>query len=340
MSDTASAAIDTPSTPAEPTTTVPPTAAEPVTTAAAPAPAPATPPDPLAPKFAALARKDKEDRARAAAREQALEAREKAIAERVAKAERVEKALANRDTDPLAVFDALGIEIDKFADKLIEGPPKKKDPTQTAVEELRAQLEELRNERARDTQARVEKQRADAVAAFQKEIADTIQKSADKFELVTEKQAANLVYAVIDQHFAKTEKETGTGELLDIAEAAAMVEAALEKDVKTEAEFLVKSKSKKVQAALQAAGFTVAEAKKLADAATATTAPRAAASAADDTTDDRPLTTDEWLQAADEVNKKSMVLTNDVTASLPKYQLVKDDVSDMQRALDMLKFNG
>jgi len=282
----------------------------------------------MAAKFAALARKDKE----AKAREAAFAEREASLAARVKKAEAIEQAVAKRDENPLAVLEALGIDIEKFADGLIAGPPAKKDPTLSAVETLQKQIEELKKEREQEAARAAETRREQAVKRFQQEIADEVKKAADKFELINEKNAAGLVYKVIEQHYNDTEKEFGAGKgvLMPIADAAVIVEQALEQDLKTEVEFFGKSQAKKVQAALQAAGFSRAEAKKIADAAAASVAPPA------DEDPDRELTVDDWVKAAE--GKTNMVLTNDITASLPNYRTVKDDQSDLQKAIELLKF--
>lgn len=327
MSDTATA------TPAPVTETTP--AAVKTETPTTPPVVTPTPPeqpkaDPMAAKFAALARKDKE----AKAREQALTAKEQSIAERIARAEKIEKALASKDDDPLEVFNALGIEVDKFADSLIAGPKKPKDPQTQALEKMQARLEAIEAERAKEREEYQNKGRNEAVEKFQSKIAESVKAAGEKYELIQERGAVPLVYAVIEKHYEQTK------ELLSNEEAADMVEAHLEKEAKEQAQTLFQSKSKKIQAALKAAGLTPAQAA-AAVAAVAGTTERAPGTfeMPQEDVDDKPLTTEDWLAAAEESGgKSSMVLTNETQASLPKYQYVKEDTDELEQAIALLKF--
>ena len=332
MSDEAVVAPVAPVTEATPTPTT-----TPETQAVAPAqPAEqvvSLPDDKSAAKFAALARKKRETEAK----ESALSAREKEINERAAKAERIEKAIANRDKDPLAVLEAMGIDIEQFAEHIASGPmiAEKKSPEAKAVEELRAQLKDIKEA---DAKAKQEAQQAKQMEEFNKFVA-RVNNFIDKepaYELIRAQGEHDLVLEVMEAQWIKDKT------MLTEKQAADMVEASLEakqhKGLSTEkikkyiAEQLGIKPGQVTQKQVTAVQNAVAAADEDNEFLAAARGPKEEST---EPTGDIPADVAEWLAAA-EPQKKSMYLTNEITSNMPQTKAV-DDESDFEKALKLLK---
>ncbi len=328
MSEEVAVAVATPETTPSP---------EPVQT---PTPEPAKPveqvvtpvDDKSAAKFAALARKKRETEAR----ETALSAREKEINERAAKAERIEQAIANRDKDPLAVLEAMGIDIEQFAEKIATGPmiAEKKSPEAKAVEELRAELKAIKDREEAAVKQKEHDGRVASYNAFVKEVNDFVNKE-PAYELIRAQEEHDLVLDVIEAKWNESQGKV----LLTHKEAADMVEASLEnkqrKGMSTE-------KIKKMAAELLGVKPTQVTDKQVAAVAAAVEDGdneflKAARGQREEAAPDSEIPADvaEWLAAA-EPSKKSMYLTNEITSNIPQRQTI-DEESDFEKAMKLLK---
>lgn len=313
-----------------------------------PASAAAPPADPLAPKFAALARRDKELKAA----QQAAAAREAALAEREAKLKAFEESQKRWEDDPIDFLDKSGVSIEKLADLIAAGPKPKESKE---VAELRKQVEALAKERA-EAQEREKAQQAEAARAnYRKDMADFVAKNADKYELLAEKgeEGQELLFEVVQQHWRKTFKDTNgqAPEMLTFEQAADWVEKSYEREVET----TMSSKAKKIQAMLQKLGVPVAQAQAAAQAAT-TGQPAAAAAAVPASTpqtapastpadaDEEPLTVDDWVALAEQNRghrRDSMMLTNDVVSVQPPRRTIDGpEQTEFEKAAAMIRFIG
>lgn len=229
-----------------PVTTSAPPAPEPVTpapaaavaptngapAAAAPVPEPKKEDERFAPRFAALARKEKG----LVEKEKGLSEREKTLAEREAKLAGYESLKDRAKKDPVSVMNELDMSYEQLTRMILnDGKPTDEDK----VAELERKVEEER-------QARIAKEKAEAdrELAAQKEWVDrqfawykdsikrTVASAPDEYELIIANDAQDLVWSVTEEWFNET------GEILPPAEAAKRVEAHLT----AEAEKLLKTK--------------------------------------------------------------------------------------------------
>lgn len=215
--------IEAPTTEAAPTTTPAPDAP--------PAGAPATPPvdpnapppvDPkLAPRFAELARREREWTQKQTEAKAKLEA-----------ADAFEAARTRATEDPLVALELLGIPFDKLVDAVLN-----KDKPQSAedrVSKLEAQI--AADKKAAEDRVAQEKGAADkaAIESFQAQIAETVAADAAAFPFVNAKGAFGTVFEVVELHYQKT------GEIFAIPEAAKLVEDHLRKQAQAEYETYAK----------------------------------------------------------------------------------------------------
>lgn len=162
-------------------------------------------------KFAALTRKQKE-----------LFVREQEIKKKwdlVQKYEQMEKLKAE---DPYKFAKEQGLDFDRLVQGAVkDGEPPTIEDKIAAMEKKIAAYEKEKEESLKQSQERESQNKVDA---FKKSIDDVISTNADKYELISLEGANETVFEVIQQHFLRTESETGTGELLSVDAAADMVE--------------------------------------------------------------------------------------------------------------------
>lgn len=237
------AATQQPPTPAA----VDPKATPPAVTPPNPDPKQEPRPDPLAPRFAVLAKQTREIAAakqelarERAALEAAQKSREAEIQARIQKAEAIEKERAAALSDPAGHLRALyGDQWYDVLTKLqLEGekgvPPDLqvravREELQKTTEQLRREAEErfkkLEEERAAARKAQEEQLRAEqdrTIQEFKADCIDFVKANAEKYELITSTGAEQDVLRVIEAVFQKN------GRVLSAAEAADLLEADLE----------------------------------------------------------------------------------------------------------------
>lgn len=228
---------------------------------------PEAPKDRFGAKFAALSRKEKAIRAkereietRQAQAKADFEARMKALEEREARWARMEELKNKR---PLEAIKELGLSYDDLTAAALndqgELPPERQ--TEATIAELKAQLDALKKEREEEKTAaqkakeeeelkQAEARYAQQIDNFKGEIKSHLDTAGEeKYELMKSGLFADVadpveaVYDVILEHYRETQANSpdGVGEIMDITQAADLLEQWLEK----EAEKLAKTKKAK-----------------------------------------------------------------------------------------------
>lgn len=188
--------------------------------------------DPLAGKFAALSR-----------REKAISQREKRIAQLEAELEAKNAQQASTTPeepeisleemlrkDPLSALQKKGYTLEQLAQiALNDGKLPLEAQMQLKMEELESKyarkLEEMQNSLLEKDKTQAEAQLAKEIEDFKYEIENTLAADPDKYELINHTGSMDEVYDLIVQHYNATiDPETNAGEILDINEAADMVE--------------------------------------------------------------------------------------------------------------------
>lgn len=195
--------------------------------------------DKFAVKFAALSRKEKQQRER----EKAYTAKEAALEQRIkdleaqygAKQAEVSSKYINPEDfkrDPLAVLEAQGFTFEQLAQRVLNGGKAGQEEAMSDVErKMVARYEALEKklaeketaETAREAELK-QKNYEQTVQGFQAQLTDFVNKEAD-YELIRANDAVGLVYEVIEEHHKKTfNPKTGEGLILSNKEAADAVE--------------------------------------------------------------------------------------------------------------------
>lgn len=199
---------------------------------------PAEPEGPMAARFAALAKRDKELTLRekaakeaVAAKEAALEAKAAELAERATKLGSLDELLALAKSKPTEFLQRTGLTYAQLTDAVLnEGQPPTADDR---VAKLEAELAADRAARA----AEVEKAKADAEASakaaheraienFKVHIGEFVKTNAETYELVAAEEATDLVFDVVEAYFQEHKQ------VLPVEQAAAKVEAYLEAEAR------------------------------------------------------------------------------------------------------------
>jgi len=186
-------------------------------------------PDRLAPRFAALSRKEK------AIREREIKTEEKA-----AKFKEVEDLIALSKSNPLAALEKMGLTYEQLTTAILKGDKSVEINKVSKVEEenkaLKQQLDTLiSNMQNAETKAKIDA----AQSKFNGEIKAALQTAGDKFELLNANpDATDIVFNIIDQDFtektaqAKREgKEITLTDALTFEQAAEMAEKYLEEEL-------------------------------------------------------------------------------------------------------------
>lgn len=191
-------------------------------------------------RFAILAKKEKGIQAKV----QEIKLKEESINQKLTAVENFEKFKREVKNNPMLALEELGITYNQITDYVLQG----KMPNKAELEynELREEIKALRSERdERDKRAADEAKKAatvnvqQTISDFKSEIGDYIKSNVDRFELVNQYGATNLVYSTVDEHFQKEKR------LLSIEEAAELTEKFLEKQVE------IAMSTKKYQARVQ-----------------------------------------------------------------------------------------
>lgn len=115
---------------------------------------------------------------------------------------------------------------------------------QMLQQELAAMREERNGEKtaaqkAQETAADQEVQ--GQISAFKDEINQHVEGNKEKYPLTSLYKRTDLIYSVIDRHHEKTEKDTGTGQVMSVEEASKIVEARLLSEARKAQEILSKT---------------------------------------------------------------------------------------------------
>lgn len=163
-------------------------------------------------------------------RETAAKEREKSLAVHMARIEEFEAAKSGNSKKAL---ELLGLNYDQLTESMLkdgEIPPSK------MIQELQAQIEELKAARNTDKdqlqqekQREIEAQEQRAIESFKKNIDTYLTDNKERYELIDFEGQHSLVFDVIDEHYKRTmNPETGIGKVMQISEAADKVELWLE----------------------------------------------------------------------------------------------------------------
>ena len=200
-----------------------PKAAPPQTPPTTPAPNAVAQPDPkVSSRFAALSRKERA----IVQRQSEVQAKEAELAKR----EAALKAFEDKwQADPYKAAEEKGLKYAEWTNRILsDGKPS----TESAIGDVRAEVERLRQERTEEKRA-AEQAALDAqkraneeiVAQFRTSVTDYAKAKAEEFELINVNDASNLVIATIEKHFEDTQQ------ILDTHKACELVEKFLEEQV-------------------------------------------------------------------------------------------------------------
>lgn len=169
----------------------------------------------FASKFAALTRKQKE----IFIREQQLKQRE----EKISKYESLEKL---KSENPFKYIQEQGMDLDS----IIKGAAKDGEPpsVEDKVAALEKKIADYEAKIAKDQEDAVLRKQQEQVDSFKNTVFDKVKADPERYELIHLEDAFGTVYEVIEEHFVRTQKELGTGEVLDTEKAAEMVEKFLQ----------------------------------------------------------------------------------------------------------------
>jgi hypothetical protein len=227
---------------------------------------PEPPKDRFASKFAALSRKEKVLRQKEQELESKLKSKESELQTRIKELEERESRYKTREQlkkeKPLQFIEEEGLSYDELTQAILnngEVPAEKKQEQviaslQTEIQKLAARLEEKekkeQDEKEEAAKRSTEEKYQTTVNNFKGDIKSTLSKApVDDFELLMSGLFADVtdpveaVYDVIVEHYEKTKAESPdqVGEVMDIIQAAGLVEKWLE----SEAEKLAKTKKLK-----------------------------------------------------------------------------------------------
>lgn len=183
-------------------------------------------PDPLAPKFAALAKKERQARLLA----QQVKFKEQALAKRAAEIEAKEREWNEEfKLSPLAALKKRNLTYEDITKAALNDD---KFQPEVAIKDVKADLQRLREENAQKEKDSIEmaKKRAlqaeqEAIQNFQEQIGSHIIGNKDKYELTSLYEANDLVFQTVEEHFNRTKK------ILSIPEACELVEQYLESEL-------------------------------------------------------------------------------------------------------------
>lgn len=198
---------------------------------ATPEPPKATPGD-FAAKFAALSRREKDLVHR--------EAELKKQAEQLKGKSSIDELKGKAKQNPMEALKEMGLTYEEITQYILEGKvsdtPEKRIQT---IDERVAAIERKEKEmQAKEAQAKIDA----AVQNFKTDITNFVSKDEEKYSLIRESKAEELVYSTIEKYFEETQR------VLDMEEACDLVEKHLESEVEKWTKF------RKVQKRFEGAG--------------------------------------------------------------------------------------
>tara|TARA_R110000868_G_scaffold119214_1_gene315861 strand:+ start:2308 stop:3153 length:846 start_codon:yes stop_codon:yes gene_type:complete len=173
--------------------------------------------DKFASKFAALARKEKAIQQR----EEELKKMRGSVDQEKTEYQKLTDLKKKARENPTAWLEEAGLTYDELTQYLLND---KKPTAESKLTRLEREIEELRKvneERQKEIET---KQFESQLTAFKNEIKDFITKN-DKYELTRAFDASEIVYNVIDQHYAEHKKILSTEEAADLVEDYLLKEA-------------------------------------------------------------------------------------------------------------------
>lgn len=182
------------------------------------------PDDFLAPKFAALTRKEKEIRAKETAikqREAELEQKLKDMEAKLAESQAFQTKLKE---SPLSTLRDQGLTFQQLAEmQLNEENPSVEVQLKRMKAELESktlgEVEALKKMLADKEQAQAQKAYDDAVAAYKGQLDEYVSQNAEKYELILANDATDLLLTVAEQYFETHKKVPDMSEVADAVEA-------------------------------------------------------------------------------------------------------------------------
>jgi len=139
--------------------------------------------------------------------------------------------------DPIEFTKKVGIEpqefYNKFTDRVLKGDETQE---QTYIKKLEAEVESLKEKFETREKTEAEKEVERQTTQFKNQIKSHIEKDPEKYELIQMTDSVNTVYEVILQYFNQTKQ------LLNLDEAATIVENQLEEDLSSRLQNLAKAK--------------------------------------------------------------------------------------------------
>lgn len=123
-------------------------------------------------------------------------------------------------TDPLKLMDQYGWDLNKLAELALND---NKPTANLEIQELRAQVQEMKKEREEEKQAKQTRETQTNVDNYKKDLTEKIKSKSEQFELVNHFGEYDTVYKIMNDHYMQND-----GEILDLDEAAQRVEKYLE----------------------------------------------------------------------------------------------------------------
>lgn len=178
----------------------------------------------LSPKFAALARKEREIlRAR-----ESMRAKEYQIAQKEKEYREFQRIKENAKLNPIEGIKALGLSYEDITKYYLNGEKPTADAQIQSVQEqvqkyIQSQEQKEKIRLQREAQA-TEQQYAQVIDSFKGQISQFVDQNKDTYELTHLYEGQELVYDTIAQHFERTQK------IMSTQEAASLVEEYLESE--------------------------------------------------------------------------------------------------------------
>lgn len=171
----------------------------------------------LSARFAALSR-----------REKMIVEKEKTLKEQMAKIKEFEDQKKGALNDPLDFLNKNGLSLDQVLEAALGA---KREPSvdekiaklQQMIEERDKAAEEAKKKEQEEAEKRKRESEEKLIADFKAKISKHVEDNAEKYELIKENNASELVYEVIEQYYAAS-VSAGKPEILEIEKAADLVE--------------------------------------------------------------------------------------------------------------------
>lgn len=169
-------------------------------------------------------------------REQSAIARERAAKDSETKLSELQKKLDEFEqikSNPKRALEALGISYDQLTQSILKDGEIPVDVQIKRIEEkfdgFKSEQQKAEEKRQEDLKVQAKAQEERAVKEFKGEISNYLKEHSTRYELTAFEQQEDLIYDVIEEHYARTMDETtGVGKVLTIAEASDKVEQYLE----------------------------------------------------------------------------------------------------------------